>query len=291
MLIGWLISRLSSAADGRAALVLLQLMPVAFIFRIRANHEYPMLFALALTLAGLCMVARSWRGVPLVAIGLTVGLLVKGVFVLLPLAGAGLWILINPTREPGARGRGIVALAAGMAVMTGVAALYDVQYVRVTGHSFWTAYLNRQIAPLDLATPVEGQTMLAHNLAFYISRLLWHPAPWSFALVAIGWSQRRRLREFRPLPSDTALRGLALALSFAIAAVVILMPSNRFAERYVFSATYAIGAAGVVIAFHRWTSVRRGVERLDAAIPALPAVTWLVLMLLRLVLGPLLPRI
>ena len=48
LLIGVIVARITRAADGRAALVLLQLMPVAFIFRIRSNHEYPMLFCLVL---------------------------------------------------------------------------------------------------------------------------------------------------------------------------------------------------------------------------------------------------
>ena len=48
------------ARDGRLALVLLQLMPVAFIFRIRANHEYPMLLCLLVLLLGYDGVRRSW---------------------------------------------------------------------------------------------------------------------------------------------------------------------------------------------------------------------------------------
>ena len=46
--------------DARAALVLLQLMPVAFLFRIRANHEYLMLVGLLVTLVGLEKVRQSW---------------------------------------------------------------------------------------------------------------------------------------------------------------------------------------------------------------------------------------
>ncbi len=46
--------------DARAALVLLQFMPVAFLFRIRANHEYLMLVGLLVTLVGVEKVRRSW---------------------------------------------------------------------------------------------------------------------------------------------------------------------------------------------------------------------------------------
>ena len=78
-------------------------MPVAFIFRIRANHEYPMLVALLVTLVGLDGARRSWWWIAGIAFGLTVGLLVKGVFVVLVVLAAGLWMLINPTRLRGTR--------------------------------------------------------------------------------------------------------------------------------------------------------------------------------------------
>ena len=54
-----LIRTFASRDDARAALVLLQLMPVAFIFRIRANHEYPMLVCLLITIAGLVWASRG----------------------------------------------------------------------------------------------------------------------------------------------------------------------------------------------------------------------------------------
>jgi 4-amino-4-deoxy-L-arabinose transferase-like glycosyltransferase len=291
LLIGGLVSRLSSAADGRAALILLQLMPAAFIFRIRANHEYPMLFALTLMLTGLSLVGRSWRFAPLVGGGLVLALLVKGVFVVMLLLVAGLWIVINPTAEARARQRGIIAVGLGVAAMAATAWVYDWQYQRVTGELFWSAYWQRQLGPVTMSTPIEGGSTLLHNLFFYISRLLWHPAPWSFALLAALWAWRRRIREIWSSPPSSVRRGLLLAVAFAVASVALLAPSSRFAERYVFSATYAIGTAGAVLAYQRWPSVRTSINRADAMIPALPAMTWTFLMLARLFLGPYLPRL
>ena len=117
------------------------------------------------------------------AAGFTIGLLVKGVFVVLPIGAALLWILINPTAEARARQRGVVAIAAGLLVMVGAALLYDWQYARVTGETFWRAYWARQLAPLDIATPVGGGSTLLQNLAFYAGCLVWHPAPWSLAAI------------------------------------------------------------------------------------------------------------
>ena len=87
LLIAVLIGRLASVADGRASLILLQLMPVAFLFRVRANHEYPMLVALLVTLVSVEGARRSWWWIAGIAFGLTLGLLVKGVFVVTGRAG------------------------------------------------------------------------------------------------------------------------------------------------------------------------------------------------------------
>ena len=301
VLIATLITRLTSREQGRAALVLLQLMPVAFIFRVRANHEYPMLVALALALAGLAGIARSWRFAPLVAAGFTIGLLVKGVFVVLPIGAAVLWILINPTAEARARQRGAVAIAAGLLVMAGAALLYDWQYARVTGETFWRSYWARQLAPLDIATPIGGGSTLLQNLAFYAGCLLWHPAPWSLAAIHGAWHLRGRptavhLRRgyggqaWRDLPVP-ARRGVLFGLAFVVMAVAVLAPSSRTAERYVFSATYAVAAIGVALAPRVWPRLGDALGRADAAVPALPAIVWFVLIMLRLGTGPILPRI
>src|SRR3972149_5014734 len=98
---GWLVARIASPREGRWALVLLQFMPVAFVFRIRANHEYPMLLCLLLALASLDGVRRSWRWLPVLPLALTAALLIKGVFVVLVLLAAGLWLATNPTRATG----------------------------------------------------------------------------------------------------------------------------------------------------------------------------------------------
>jgi 4-amino-4-deoxy-L-arabinose transferase-like glycosyltransferase len=291
LLIASVVSRLSGGDDARAAMVLLQLMPVAFIFRIRANHEYPMLFALVLMLVGLSRVAASWRWSALVVAGLVIGLLVKGVFVILLLAAAALWVVVNPTGEPRARIRGVTAITGGVAAMAAVIWLYDWQYARVTGETFWARYWERQLAPLTIATPVEGGSTLLHHVSFYVSRLLWHPAPWSLALVGALFSYRATLiSRWLQLPV-AARRGVLFAFAFALASLVVLSPASRFAERYVFSATYAVGTVGAVVAYRRWPRVREAIRRADAAVPALPAVVWIVLLLARLALGPLLPRI
>jgi hypothetical protein len=181
----------------------------------------------------------------------------------------------------------------GLLVMAAVAAAYDVQYEHVTGETFWRAYWERQLGPLTLAAPTTGGggATLAHHLLFYAARVLWHPAPWSLALLAGCWVQRGRVVRWWQSAPEPARRGVLFALAFAITAVAALSPASRFAERYVFSANYAIATLGAVVSLHAWPRWRAWLERLDARVPGLPVLTWLTLMLLRLTIGPLLPRI
>jgi hypothetical protein len=293
LVIGTLVARVTSPSDGRLILILLQFMPVAFIFRIRANHEYPMLLALLVLLVGLDVVRVSWRGIWVISIALTAALLVKGVFIVIPLLAAGYWILINPTRQPGSLARPVAACVAGLVVVALVALAYDAQYLRVTHETFWRAYWERQLGPLTIATPTAegGGSTLAHHLVFYAARVLWHPAPWSLALLSAVWIRRGHLLDWWRGAPDPARRGVLFALAFALTAVIALSPASRFAERYVFSANYAIATLGAVVSLHAWPAFRAWLERLDARVPGLPVLTWLSLMLLRLAVGPLLPRI
>jgi hypothetical protein len=286
-----LITRVSSGEDGRLALVLLQLMPVAFIFRIRANHEYPMLLSLLVLLVASDGVRRSWAWLPVPAIALVAALLVKGVFVVIPLLAVVLWISMNPLGTQGSAWR--PTLACTLAVLTmGVAVwLYEWGYLAATGESFWRVYWARQLEPLTLATPIEGHTALLARLWFYLLRLLWHPAPWSFALIVAAWKTRGSIRHTVARLPGPARRALIFATVFALVTIALFVPASRFAERYPFSAHYAIAAAGVVVALHRWPSLRRIVVQADRQIPGLPALVWTLLMLLRLAIGSLLPRI
>lgn len=278
-----LVGRLSSREHGRAALVLLQIMPVAFVFRVRDNHEYPMLVCLLATLVGLDRVARSWRWVAVVAAGITGALLVKGVFVAMVLMAAGVWILVNPTGA--SRSRQIAACLVAV-VVAGITALgYDVWYTRVTGGPFWSAYWQRQLTPLEVASPFGQAWDFAQHIFFYAGRLLFHPAPWSLALV---WAAMRR--GAAPALDRNARDGLRFVILFTVLSVVLLSLASRFAERYAFSATYIVAAAGVVAACRYWPVVNRTLGTLDRAVPALPALVWVALVGVRLLLGPWLPR-
>lgn len=289
LLLGVLVRRLAPRDDARAVLVLLQLMPVAFIFRIRTNHEYLMLCCLFATLVGLDDVKRSWSAVALVVAGLVGGLLVKGVFVAPVVLAAGLWILTNPTRSPGSAARQWAAGAVGVAAMIGAALIYDAIYRNATGVNFWGPYWDRQMGPVKVASAVDDARVVIGHLGFYALRLLWHPAPWSLALIWAVWrSSRARGSE---TVTATERHALWFVAAFVTLAVLLLSLPSRYAERYVFSATYLVGATGVVAACRVWPVLSQTLKQLDAAIPAFPVVVWFSLMVLRLALGPFLPRV
>ena len=289
-----LVRTFATRNEARLALVLLQLMPVAFIFRIRANHEYPMLVCLLVAIHGLVWIThrnRWWSGTALVALALTFGLFIKGVFVTKLLLAIGVWIIVNPLGPAGMRVRCALAGGIGVLAMVGAAAWYDAVYRAATGEPFWSLYWQRQMAPLTDVSSTDVAIGSLRNLLFYVSRLVWHPAPWSLALVVAAWQARGRIREHcLGLQAETR-RGLVFALVFAGLAVLLLTPSARYAERYAFSATHAVACAGVVAGCRIWPVLSQRVASLDRRVPAFAAIVWLLLAALRLAAGSLLPRL
>ena len=291
VLIGHLVQRLTTRQDARAVLILLQIMPVAFVFRIRANQEYAMLVCLIITILGVDRVRRSWWGLASIVSGLGAALFIKGAFVTLTMAGAATWALINPPRTRGSLWRPILAGMASLGLLALLAAGYDAWFRRVTGEAFWSEYWGIQLSQVELSTPLSGAVTFLQHAGFYLVRLLWHPAPWSLALVAAAWINRARLGMLVGRNTDPATRGLLFAVAYALVLMLMLSPSSRVAERYIFFGTYAIAAAGIVVLCRTWPRVAAFVNRLDSQIPALPALVWLSLMLLRLGVGPLIPRL
>jgi hypothetical protein len=163
-------------------------------------------------------------------------------------------------------------------------------YERAAGTTFWAGYWRRQLGPVAEAAPGAGVLAIVGHVFFYVAHLAWLSAPWGAALAGLslawfGWARDRWSR----MPE--ALRGTTLfALAFAAASILMLSPSGRYAERYLFSPILVSAAAGVAIACYAWPGLAAFVERLDRRIPALPALLWLVLIVGRLGLGPLLPR-
>lgn len=286
-----LVQGITSRRDGRLVLLLLQLMPLASIFRIRANHEYPLFVCLLVALIGADAVRRSWAWIWVTPVALVSALMIKGVFVLVPLLALTVWIGANPRQVIGSSWRPVASIAVSLLAMVIVAIAYDTTYQRVTGERFWLPYWERQLAPLTIATPVEGGSVILHHAWFYFVRVLWHPAPWSWALVAAAWLRRDDWLRTWTGWTEGERRGLVFGLLAAALIIGMLIPASRFAERYIFVANYAIATVGIVVAARTWPAIGDVCAHWDQKVRGLPALLWFGFILARLAIGPYLPRI
>ena len=283
VLVAVLTARFAPAAVAPLTSSLLQLMPVAFVYRIRGNQEYPMLAALLVAIYATDRARERWPWAVVAVAAFVAGGLIKGVFALLFPAICALWLLARRDRDAGAGGWAAVA---GMMVAAPLLAVgYDAAYRAASGQSFLEYYLTARVS-LEPASGTAAGALVrkAYNLAWYSSRLVWYAAPWSLAVLALPWAARRTA----PGSSWNA-RGVWFALAASILTVAALSARDTKADRYIFPAYFVLGAAGIMAACvirPRWA---RAAERL-AALPYLPAALWLLLFLARVLAGSSLPR-
>ena len=258
--------------EGRALGWMVQLLPIAFTYRIRANHEQAVLLALLFALYGIEKAQRRWTWSLAVVAGLVALLLVKGVLVLMGFAACGLWLLVRPGRDPRAR----IWPAAGALLFAALAVgatawVYELAYRHATGEAFWSVYLTRQLSVAAADQSAAGMAQKAYNLVWYLGRVLWFPLPWSLILAAAVLSARRKN------PSVSALRSGALYVVLLTAFYLVAFSlSDRRADRYIFPVYYAVGAAGAIAAMCAWPRLHALVVRLDREHAWVPAVVWLV---------------
>jgi 4-amino-4-deoxy-L-arabinose transferase-like glycosyltransferase len=278
-----LVARFAPAALAPLTSSLLQLMPIAFVYRIRGNQEYPMLAALLVALYATERARERWPWALAAVAAFVAGGLIKGVFALLFPVICALWLLAR--RQDGAGAGGWAAVAGMIAAAPLLAAGYEAGYRAATGESFLEYYLTARVS-LEAASDTAAGSVARkiYNLAWYSSRLVWYSAPWSLAVLALPWASRARTggRAWN-------VRGLYFVLAASLVTVIALSARDTKADRYIFPAYFLLGAAGIMatlVVRPRWVPVA---ERL-AAIPYLPAVLWLVLFLLRVLAGGSLPR-
>ena len=275
--------------EARALGWLVQLLPVAFAYRIRANHEQLVVLCLVAALLGTERSRQGARGVALTVSGLVGLLLVKGVVGVLGPALCALWLLAlgrsgaRPARPRAAWAGLMVAVAA----MAGTAVAYEVLYRQATGEPFWSCYLTQQLGVAAVPQSAAGLAQKAYNLVWYLGRVLWFPFPWSLALLAAFWHGWRRWRQGTPgavpSPADAAVRGAAFVAGMVLLYVGLFSLSDRRADRYIFPVYYAVGSAGAVAALRTWPRLRGFAEKLDR--PWVPAAAWCLALLVRIVGG------
>lgn len=285
-----LAATVAAGPEARALGWLLQLLPIAFTFRIRANHEAAVLLCLLCALLGTERArSRPWWAI-LTALGLVGLLLVKGLLAVFGPVLCAFWLLARglTASRPGPSDRGAwLGLAASVAAIGVAAAVYEWFYLQATGEPFWSAYATRQLGVAAVADSGARLTRCAYNLVWYLGRVLWFPFPWSLTLLAAAW----RLRATGGSAADSAATGrdsgTRAGALFVVATVALYVGvfslSDRRADRYIFPAYYAVGAGGAVAALGASSRFRRIAGHLDR--PWVPAAVFVVAFLLHLAGG------
>jgi 4-amino-4-deoxy-L-arabinose transferase-like glycosyltransferase len=284
LLVLWrLAATLVSDTEARSLLLFAQLLPIAFTFRVRANHESALLLCLLLALYGLERARTRPASGAAVVIGLVGLLLVKGVLVVMGFAACVLWLAIRRYVEPSVRDRAAwLSLLAALGAVAATGLVYEYLYRQATGEPFWSFYLGRQLGVAAIDQSAAGVLQKAYNLVWYLGRVLWFPFPWSLTLAA-ALVTRRPIEPSRTAPGTRA--GALFVVGFTLLYLGAFSLSDRRADRYIFPVYSAVGAAGVVVALRAWPRLRSLTERLLEGRPWVPAALWLALFVVHVFAG------
>jgi 4-amino-4-deoxy-L-arabinose transferase-like glycosyltransferase len=290
----------STATEARALGWLLQLLPIAFVFRIRANQEYAVLAAwlFALYATERTRTRPAWAG------GMIAGfcgvLLVKGVFAFMVPVACAMWLIARgavsrDADSQWARVPVVAWIAVALMPVAGVLVTwaYEAAYVHVTGRSFLEIYRARQV-PEGALTEGSPVVRTAYTLVWYLGRVAWFAFPWALISAVAAWvtSRVNGVRVLAP-PSgrwtdDRAVHGAWFAIWTSVLLVGAFSLAHRKADRYIFPVYFVLAAPGAVYAIRRWPWLQRIVARMDR--PWVPAAVYVFLFLLRLVTRGKLPE-
>jgi 4-amino-4-deoxy-L-arabinose transferase-like glycosyltransferase len=248
----------------------LQLIPIAFVFRVRANQEYPLLAGLLLTVYAIERARTSWPWIAVAVAGALYALFVKGVFALLAPVLAALWLLTRrrPAKEMVRAWTGLVVVVLAMPAAVWS---YEWAYSATTGQSFLDYYLGARIALEGSSTTTLAALDKAGNALWYAGRLLWYAAPWSLIAIAAALpSVRARL-------SPQSRDWIRFAGVAALLIVALVAARDTKADRYIFPAYFLAASVGVVVTCSRWPRASAWAGHLDRSWPWGPAILWLAL--------------
>ena len=260
---------------------ILQLLPIAFVFRVRANQEYAVLAALLLAVYATERACTRPAWIAGMLAGFCGVLLVKGVFAFMVPVACGLWVM---SRAPSnARPRQDWAAWTGLALMPIAGAIvtpaYEAAYVNVTGRSFLEIYRSRQL-PEDALGAGSLLRRVAYTASWYVARIVWYPV----SVESDGHGRRGRLRAARAVvavsqtvqSSDDRSAGWQGAWFAVVTALVLTATfsiAHRKADRYIFPVYFLIGAAGAGVALRRSEGLSRLASKLDR--PWIPGALYL----------------
>jgi len=269
--------------EARSIALLVQLIPIAFIYRIRANHEAALLLGLLVALYGAERCRKHLAFGLVMAAGLVGVLLIKGIFVAVGFLACAAWLFARRHGE-GSNRNALLALALG-ALAVGLAAWgYEAWYRAVTGEPFWSLHLGRQLGVA--ARPRSGAFLLekAANFLWYCPRVLWFAFPWSLVLLG-SLVRKARLSAVQRRCEGAGRDGLRFVALFAGACMAAFSLSDRVADRYLFPVYYAVAAGGIALALRRWPRFQDRLSRLDVWHPFPVVAVWALTFALHLLGG------
>jgi 4-amino-4-deoxy-L-arabinose transferase-like glycosyltransferase len=253
------------------------ILPVAFINRIRATQEYPMLVFTLLALYATQKARDSAAWIPVSILAACAVALMKGVFVVFVPIVCGLW-LISMRKDTSGDIRAWVGIGLSLAAVAVLAIVYEDAYRRVAGESFLDYYLPYRLGQISAGDQTPGSfiALKLGNLGWYVARLLWFGFPGTLALLVAAAT--RKGTDHRPA-TRLEMQGLLFALAAAAAYVVVMSFGTTRAERFILPAYFSVGIAGAFVAIRRWGAVARLADKLETLTPQAVPLAWLVLVL------------
>ena len=291
-LVTMIAAAVTSGSDARALGSMLQLLQIAFVFRVRANQEYAVLAGLLFALYA----TERARARPVWTLGMLAGfsavLLVKGVFAAMVPIVCALWLVSRwrANENPFASRAAWTTVVAMPVAAVGLAWAYEALYVRTTGQSFLEIYQSRQIPEEAIA----GQSPLLrtlYNASWYLTRVVWYSFPWSVvaAVFAVGSLRRGNGVPWRTSGEDPAGRqGAWFAITSGTLLTAFFSLAHRKADRYIFPVYFLIAAAGAGLGLQSMPKMARLARRLDRA--WFPAALYVLLVLLTILSSGKLPQ-
>jgi 4-amino-4-deoxy-L-arabinose transferase-like glycosyltransferase len=261
------------AAQARALGILLQLLPIAFAYRIRANHEPLLLLCFIVALLGVEHSRRDGRWGALTVLGLAGLLLVKGMLAAPALLACAAWAWLRPA--PDGKSRTWIPLGLAAAALAGLVAFYESAYRTATGESFLGYYVGRWVGDGSLRSPLDRSLGFGYVFIWYAARVIWFAFPWSLAALAAIPAAARGLR---------ARHAAAFALVVTLLYLVPFAFSERKAERYIFPVYFVVASAGWLATFGRFPRLAALAQRLERW-PHATVLLWLALFALHIAAG------
>lgn len=283
VLIAHLARLLTEKREAHSLLWFLQLLPISFVYRIRANHEQAVLLFLLLALYATERSQRNPFFAILTAAALIFMMLVKGIFVAFGVFACALWLFLRSRMEKSRTA--YVGFAVAVLAVLGIAFAYEITYRDVTGESFAFIYLKRWLARSQLQ---EGWLVIPqklYNLLWYTGVMIWYAFPWSLFAIVTLYKERRWIRQnLRQSRTSREIIGVLFVLGIITAYLAAFSLFDHRASRYLFPVYYILAAFGVIAAL-RWKRMQRFVEWTDRWHPWLPAALWIFLFAAHIIAG------